>query len=217
MEDIENDLRDIYKEAGAFFAQIPRQNDYGYKIFNSPPLHKAKVLFIGFQPGGGKESFEYETKRGAHLTWPLESEYATADWHLAVRMREMFQPALDLKNTVGLNAIFLRSPSVTDYYRDVTAKDRREVKEFCIMRVNKIIDLLEPQKIVAIGLDTLKLFGPTVPDLVNSRGNASTRLGEVAGREALGMIHLTGAHITREDRSLLAEHVLKYVTAGKSF
>jgi len=33
---------------------------------------------------------------------------------------------------------------------------------------------------VAIGLDALKLFGLSVPDLINSRSNASTRLGKFA-------------------------------------
>jgi len=166
----EFELRDIYKETSAFFADLRRQNDFGYMKFNSPPLHKAEVLFIGYQPGGGEEFFKYEKSLKTHLTWPQKAEYATASWHLAVRIREMFQPTIDLNKTVGLNAIFLRSPNITHYKRDVTSANRKKLHAFCFNQVGKIVELLKPRKIITIGLETLKLFGPTQSDLINSWG-----------------------------------------------
>lgn len=74
------ELSTMYAEMGHFFADIPRKHDFGYKIFNSPPLHRPRVLFIGYQPGGGHKDFEDEISRKSHLTWPKEAEYATADF-----------------------------------------------------------------------------------------------------------------------------------------
>lgn len=210
MEAIQQKLRAIYSELPAFFDKIERRNDYGYKIFNSPPKLNAPVMFIGYQPGGGAVDWEYEKSRNSHREWPQESEYAVADWLLAKRLRKIFDGHVDLNETVGLNAIFLRSPSIADYERDLSRNARYQVKEFSNRKVCEIVELLKSKRIITIGFAALKMFGKTKTDLIGARGRALTQLGSINGREALASMHLTGAHISSEDLERLSRRLVDY-------
>ena len=192
----------------SFFENIHRIEDYGFKIFNSPPLFQPLVLFVGFQPGGGTADWEDERQRETHLVWPKEAEYVTKDWLLARRMRAMFQPDIDLRECVGMNAIFLRSPKVK-IYKGVLAnkRDYKTVKEFCLQQVRSIIDLLDPKMIVMIGLDTLRLFSDTEPALWGAKGGVLARKGMIGSREAIGVLHLSGYQMSNENRKLIAEYI----------
>jgi hypothetical protein len=110
-----------------------------------------------------------------------------------------------------MNAIFLRSPRVSDYGK-IDRETRKQVAVFCIPCVRRIVDLIDPKKVVFIGLDTLKLFGPTNVDLTNERGDTLTRTGQVGDRGAIAVRHLTGAHPppSGSDLVLIRERVLDY-------
>lgn len=176
--------------------------------FNAPPVHQTPFLFIGYRRGGGADDFKYETHLGSHLTWPPESEYATASWSLARHMRNMFHPAVNLERCVGLNAIFLRCPNITEYTQNLDTETRQKVERFCLERVHRIIDAIDPQKIVTIGFSTLKLFGGTEPHAINAKGRVLTRGGQIGGRGAIAMLHLSGARISKEDRARIRDSVL---------
>ncbi len=209
-EVIETKLRSYYLKMNNFLTNINRKEDFGFKIFNSPPLHQPDVLFIGYQPGGGKEDFAYEISRGSHLSWPQEAEYATASWVLAKRMREMFEPSIDLQKCVGLNAIFLRSPDIDTYNKNLTKKDRQAVAQFCADQVGEMIELLDPKFIVAIGFQTLNLFCASQPDLLSPKNRVLARRGMIGTRKAISVLHLSGAQISKDDRSLIASHIISY-------
>lgn len=208
--EIETELRAIYNDMSRFLADFPRNQDFGYKIFNSPPLHRPRVLFIGYQPGGKEDSFQYEVERMSHLTWPTEAEYATAPWQLAVNMRRMFGSRLDLRQCVGMNGIFLRSPSVKQYRKDVGRGDRKRLEEFCRRHVLRIVDLLEPQSVVCIGFDALKLFCKTPPAaLHNEEGGVLVRTGNIGPYTANAVLHLSGCRISAPDRRSLADFIIE--------
>lgn len=204
-------LEAIYSELKVFFGQIQRQRDYGFKIFNSPPKMQAPVIFIGFQPGGRLTDWEYEKSRESHLRWPDEVEFAVADWPLARRMRAIFGRHINLRDTVGLNSIFLRSPNVKEYKQDMSDADRRKVQEFCNSKVCEIVDLLQPKKIVTLGFATLKQFGRTAPDLTGPSGRVVTQVGRVSEREAIASLHLTGSRISSSDFAAMSERLVEYV------
>jgi hypothetical protein len=203
----ETKCREIYVEAQTFFANIHRQRDYGFKILNPPPVYKPPFLFVGYQPGSGAADFKYETCLGTHLHWPLKCEYATATWTLAQNMRRMFGPEV-LARCMGVNAIFLRSPNIADYNRNVDRQTRAQVTYFCKTHVLQIIDVVDPDKIVVIEFSTLKLFGPTEPDLINAKGRILTRTGKIGNRKAVAMLHLSGAYISNADRDFIRDRIL---------
>lgn len=123
-------------------------------------------------------------------------------------MRQMFGVKLNLEECVGLNAIFLRSPNIAAYNHNLTLEERIRVRSFCCKRVERIIEALNPRRIVTIGLSTLNLFGPTTIGIASPRGRVLTRKGKIGERDALAMLHPTGARISNGDRARIAESVL---------
>ncbi len=207
----EERCQEIYREARIFFDKIAFSPNYGFKILNGPPLYRAPILFVGYQPGGGSEDGEWEKSRGAEDRWPAACEYATESWILAKNMQRMFgQPYL--AQCVGMNAIFLRAPHIDEYKRDFDKSLREQVERFCLAKVAQIIEAIDPVKIVAIGLDTLKLFGESTVDLVSDgeKQRPLTRVGKIAGRPAIATLHLSGAYISNLDRDRIRDRVLAW-------
>jgi hypothetical protein len=208
------EIKSIYSEAGRYFGDVERRLRkqkkcfYGFKILNAPPLAQPEYLFVGYQPGGGHQAYAHELSLETHKKWPDEPEYVTAKWHLADRMKEIF-PHDILMRSMGLNAIFLRWPRVGDYKTSVPSEMHEDIASFCRKRIQKIIEIVQPQQVVTIGFSTLDLFGAaTTPDLRSGSGRVLTRTGTVCGREAIGMLHLTGCRISKEDRVEIRRHLL---------
>ncbi len=205
--------RAIYGEVAQFYAALaPRLGEAarGYEILYGPPLCRPPVLFVGTQPGGTRVSQHRE--RGADLggAWPEGCEYATAPWPMAVRMRAMFGAAL-LSRCTGTNAVFLRAPDVATYRREVPAGLRREVAGFCAARVERMVRAMRPERVVAIGFDSLAAFGPSEPVLWSASGRALLRTGAVAGQPAIATLHLTGAWMSVPDRRAMTEGLLDWL------
>ena len=109
----------------------------GFQILYGPPFREAPILFIGYQPGTGLKSPEEEREYGSEDGWPSVCEFATENWVLAKKMRRMFGREL-LQQCVGINAIFVRSPSLEHYREYVTLEFRREIEKFCLVQVTEI-------------------------------------------------------------------------------
>ncbi len=202
--------RAVYAETAAFYAGLASRLGAaarGYEILYGPPLRAPPVLFIGTQPGGTRVS--QHRARGADLGggWPEGCEYATAPWPMAVHMRAMFGQAL-LSRCTGTNAVFLRAPDVATWRREVPAGVRREVAAFCRARVERMVRAMRPERVVAIGFDSLAAFGPTEPVLWSASGRALLRAGAVCGRPAVATLHLTGAWMSAADRAAMTAGLL---------
>jgi len=129
----------------------------------------------------------------------------------------MLQPDIDLSLCVGLNAIFLRSPTIKRYRDDLSKESIAKVESFCMTQIVKIHNILKPQKIIVIGMSTLKIFCESTPDLssqVNTDSNKIprilTREGRIGDRNVLGTLHLSGCHISNIDRESIARRVKDY-------
>ena len=70
-------------------------------------------------------------------------------------------------------------------------------------RVDRLVDAIDPQKIIVIGLGALELFGGGKPLLSNDKGRILLKEGRVAGRPAIATMHLSGAQISTEDLSAI--------------
>ena len=198
--------REIYREAQVFFGQLPRSRYYGFKILYGPPLFRPPILFIGYQPGGGSADFERETARGTDKHWPAACDYATQDWSIAKKMQRLFGQEY-LAGCTGTNAIYLRSPSIRDYVRDHDRQTRSKVERFCLDQTARIIEAIDPLKIVVIGFGTLGLFGASEAGRKNAKGRLLTRVGQVAGRPAIATLHLSGARISVSDLDSIGSEI----------
>ena len=206
----ESTCRAVYAETAAFHAALlPRLASAarGYEILYGPPLLAPPILFIGTQPGGTRVS--HHRAHGADLggTWPDGCEYATASWPMAVHLRAMFGAPL-LSRCTGTNAVFLRAPDTATWRREVPAPLRREIAAFCRARVERMVRAMRPQRIVAIGFDSLSAFGPAEPALRSPSGRTLLRTGTVCGRPATATLHLTGAWMTAADRAAMTAGLL---------
>jgi len=113
-----------------------------------------------------------------------------------------------LTRCVGLNAIFVRAPKVEIYRKTVASSVREKIEKFCLPRVEQLIDVMQPQRIVSVGFETLDLFGGGVPDLQNDKGRTLTKIGKIGARKAFATLHLSGAQISTLDRSRIGNRIL---------
>jgi hypothetical protein len=66
----------VYKKTLAIYKSSRFENgrhDYGFKILNGPPRFKPPILFISYQPGGGKNAKVPFIRN--HRSWPSTLEY----------------------------------------------------------------------------------------------------------------------------------------------
>jgi hypothetical protein len=206
--------RKIYIKTKDIYETIPDgPGKLGFQILYGPPFREAPILFIGYQPGTGLKSPEQERRYGSEDGWPSVCEFATENWVLAKNMRRMFGREL-LQQCVGVNAIFVRSPSLEHYRKHLTLELRCGIEKFCLVQITEMVEALHPKTVVVMGFETLALFGKSKAILKNERSQrVLAKTGSVAGREAIGTLHLSGARISMPDRAAIASHIL----AGLNF
>lgn len=217
MADTETLCQSIYSETREFYrTEIhPFFPDVGFQILYGPPFDEAPILFVGYQPGKGSKTPEEERAYGSECHWPQTCEYATESWPLARWIQTMFGKDL-LKKCVGLNSIFIRSNTIGDYRRCFRPK-LRQIENFCLPRVKAIVKSIRPRLIVAIGFETLALFGDVEKALSSERNDrVIAKVGQVAGREAFGTLHLSGARISKDDRAQITKFLLQKIGQGHS-
>jgi hypothetical protein len=198
--------RQIYEKTGSFYKEISNdlKDDPGFQILYGPPFFETPVLFLGYQPGKGCKTALEERKYGSERRWPKRTEFATECWPLAVNLRRMFGGEF-LERCVGTNAIYIRANSLDDYNKYVDDKLRAKIGEFCFPLVEQMLSAIQPRLVVAIGFATLNLFGGGDADEKSAKsGRVLTRTGQIFGRDALGVLHLTGARISNQDRETIS-------------
>lgn len=218
-EEVENRQREadevccrIYDETREFyFSELKPalKDDPGYQILYGPPLFQTPVLFVGYQPGNGTKNPFEEREYGTEDGWPERSEFVTECWPLAMALRRIFNKDF-IEKCVGTNVIFVRASDVKTYGK-FDKNLRAKIREFCKPRVELMVKAIQPKLIVAIGLATLDLFGPSEETLrgaahgARGKSSALIKKGKIAGREALAVMHLSGARIPRQDRKAIAD------------
>jgi hypothetical protein len=152
-----------------------------------------------------------DEKPRERFQWPALCEYATESWKLALILRSMFGERL-LKNCVGTNANFFRSPEWATWHQ-VPTETREALEQFSQDKLRKLIEILQPRNIVVIGLSTLDRFGSTVPILTSSQGRTLMRSAKIGGREAVSTLHLSSRRvkITSEERLAIASEIKRRV------
>jgi len=119
-----------------------------------------------------------------------------------------------LRQSAAANAIFVRSPNVETYRRSVEKTVRDAISQFCIPRIRDFVQVTKPKLVVVIGMDTLALFGGGRDDLVNGKGRCLSKVGAIANRPAIGVLHLSGAQVANVDRQRIADRILALAEVG---
>jgi hypothetical protein len=208
----------VYRETAEFYARIsPRIRDdalFGFKILYGPPLARAPLMFAGEQPGGGVGGPTDDPQSVLDLerkTWPVVTEYATASWRLAHAIRAVYDaefPGL-LRRCTGTNENFFRAPSRDHYHRNVNGELRSEIGYFCKPRVQSLVRAIEPDHVVCIGLEIFRRITGSTTVAIRSRitGDPLVETGTFAGRRAVGVPHLTGVPLRRDERAVIYDYL----------
>lgn len=198
--------REVYVETRAFYeAHSPAMGPaaLGFRILYGPPVAKPPVLFLGYQPGGTMAE-----DGNQHETWPVVSDYAVQSWPLAARLRETLGEAKVAAST-GLNAIFFRAKSIADWRR-FKRPLRDEMEAFSLSRAERIVRVLAPRHIVVIGLGTFdRLTAGTASTL--GAGRVLAKRGDLWGASAIGIMHLSGARVRRDERDRISAYLAEII------
>lgn len=193
----------VYREVADFYKSVaPKMGDLaaGYGILDGPATPNPATLFLGFQPGGNGSDAHPGIENGVLLPIPDTCVFAHATWPYARNMRRVWDASY-LKTCNGINAIFFRAPRA-HVWNQLPLSLKRELEEFSYERARRLVDALNPQRIVVIGLHTFSLIGGT-PETVLSGTCRLVVKGEIWGRPALGTAHLSGARLKQNDWDLL--------------
>jgi hypothetical protein len=157
------------------------------------------VFFLGLQVGdvdGGPEQGERE---GERTGWPVVTEYATAWWPLARKLRDIFEVDF-LKTTTGSNANFFRSVKDEVYRKAVAPALRERCEAFSRDRAWRLVKATDPETIVVIGFDVIKKLKV---ERQFARREEGVQRGMLWGRPAIAVWHLTGMPMTNEQRDVI--------------
>ena len=194
--------RVVYRETQALYemrSTAMGAHALGFRVLYGPPVVDAPVLFVGDQPGG--ESIEDAQH---HAGWPDRCDYAWKPWRFAQRIRSIWD-ADTLAASTGLNANFFRAPSAQSW-RQVPLPLRRELEHFSSARAERIVQALSPRQVVVVGIGVFDRFAVGTPDTLGGT-RVLLKRGVIWGVPAVGIIHVSGAQISRGDFSRLVDHV----------
>jgi hypothetical protein len=208
-KDLESLCLRIYQETQKSEAIRTYCDQYGggFEVLMGPPLVRPDIAFIGYQPGDWELSVEAAREAGYEKWWVKGAcHYATEDWRLARRLRAMFS-ANRLRRCVGLNAIFVRAKS-TAAYRATPRDLRNRIRAYCLPQLQRMLEAMQPERIVVIGFETMDLFGRSSRHDIGST-KTLVKLGKVFGRPAVATPHLSAAWgLSNEDLLKISRIVL---------
>ncbi|MFK8254048.1 hypothetical protein [Ancylobacter terrae] len=196
--------RTIYEETKALYERVAEDmgcHALGYRILYGPPIEGAKILFLGHQPGGASQTAGAFCPGGEHLVWPETSDYACASWRLAKCLQSIWPKEL-LAECTGTNINFFRAPSIARW-RSLKSDVRRELESFSRSRCEALVRALGPERIIVIGMATFDSIADGSPCLVGDKNRVLARAGQLWDVPAIGVVHLSGARISRVDRMRL--------------
>lgn len=206
-EKLNQTCRSAYAQVKTFYDLQDIQIDgerLGFRVLYGPPVLRAKILFVGFQPGGRLAAAQAGEADGEMMHWPDALDYLSSDWPLARRIRQIW-PKHVLEQSVGTNAIFFRAPSLQHWYK-LPKPQRKEAEEFCVRILGTLIDAINPRLIIVIGLKAFDLLTSGTACLTGRNGRRLIKHGTLRGHKTLGIIHLSGARINDEEISLIREY-----------
>jgi hypothetical protein len=221
LNSIETACQNIYTETKMFYTQLQGElkgNDFGFKILNGPPRYEAPVFLISYQPGGSEDA--KEKCKPSECTWPERLEHVyEPKWKLSKELRTLFEPLpMQLESCVALNALFFRAPKISAWNKALSTETRERVSEFCLPRVLKILQAVQPKFVLVNGLETLRLLDAKwqewQKELISTRGVTLVRKGTLANFPSMTVNHISSYPYTRDKRqdaySLIRKEILHH-------
>ena len=188
-----------------------------YGILCGPPILRAPMFFMGANPGGGEEA-------PLRTTWPKTFEYGDEQvtYKLARFLQDVFRRANRLnalQASTGANLLFFRSSEIAACpegtgWGNNPPEIRSLLETFCRSETDKLIELLEPQKLFIMGKTVFDRFVPKPHfEVLAPVDRWVAAMGMVKGRVAIGIMHPTGCHWRGTEKEALARYLQDHVPA----
>jgi hypothetical protein len=212
-EAIDAYCRDLYDRTRALWITLKGKYPTWccrFSILYGPPMFSPDLLILGSNPGFDPSDLYDEEI----LTWPTDNEYTTQSWRLAKKLRSIFAEAgLEdlLKRSLGTNRLFFKSKNLNHHesglgWADNPPNIQKQLGAYCANELEKLIRLLEPRVVFALGLSVFDDVADAVScEIKGVKGRRVAAIGRVDGSKMLGIIHPTGARVSNEDWSIVAK------------
>ncbi|MFI5112679.1 MAG: hypothetical protein ACHP9S_07630 [Terriglobales bacterium] len=224
--------KDLYSEVRQYWNKqenvLPRTWKLKFGIFYSPVEYRSTLtlMIIGANPGFDKDDdTNCPPLENLFYVWPPPGTREKKYWRIVLALRDLFQRADHpeiLKDSVVTNLLFFKSTCLgkdkdknrCKGWRDnPNAKARREIEDYCRVKVKEIVSQLDPTRILVLGTGSCwdKLPAEQVKVLSRKRKVRLAVMGTVFNKNALGIIHPTGARISAADRERIAKHLGEFL------
>jgi hypothetical protein len=192
-------VRSVYSNTNRLWEEVrhhlSKNQDHGFKILYGPPRLEPVTLVIGLQPGGDVTHVQAAELEQA----PARNEYLDESWPLALELRKRFSETV-LRDVVGTNAVFFRSPSWADWQR-IEQRPRERLEAFCVGENRRLIRAMRPKQILLLGWDALHVMGgsgfrelvATGPRTGRPRRKRLLQAGKIEGIPAFAIPHPSAA------------------------
>jgi hypothetical protein len=189
----------------------------GFSILGSPPSLQPTLMIIGENPGFGAS----DVGRGPRIesSWPPDSYLDGPTWSFKDRLAQLFEGAGReevLRSAVVTNFLFFKSGSLTREgawrWSSLPSSLCRELEAFCQQELRGFIDLSAPQNIMIFGMGAFRRRATEQAGVLRAADGKRwlIRTGKIAGTDALGVMHPTGAWWAADDWPRASEWLRSY-------
>jgi len=142
----------VQRETYEFWKENYQDYTPGFQVWYGPVNESKTTLILGIQPGGGERDFTTDRDRFNKGDFSLhkQHDYLTSDYNLASATRRVV-PEEIIRQSVKTNLNFFRAPNEANWATSMDADSRRDIEEYCIQRVNELVQLLNPDLIITEG------------------------------------------------------------------
>ena len=200
---------DITHQVHAKWLEYQTYVPNGYRVFYGPVVRKGGLMIIGFNPGGDKSTFQERLV-------PTTHEYLWESYAIARRMRDILGVEA-IEKSVKLNRIFFKTRSMKEW-QAVEKTKRKELDVYCRDVVKTIVERIEPEIIIVEGFASYTLLSNELALGVHKERwvcNANGRRLMVFRGKCVGIIHPSGARLSKADVTLIKATLGEFIKASK--
>jgi len=212
-EKLQREVYKTWKKKYSFWKQ-------GFKVFYGPVKKRPELMIISHNPGGDHIDFQKEDKpsfeKGNFL--PPESLPYSGGYTMSRKMQRFFAKDMYLLETsVTIPIMFFRSKNINKL-NDIERFKRYEMERYSLLKVKEIIDTVQPENILVIGLKTYDLLGKVIGLCdeeeflhMNKDGRLLAVRAKQNGGKIFAMLHISGARINTNELSFIKKSFFKFI------
>lgn len=212
---LENELSMLYARVRQLWEQRKEEifgGECGFSVLGSRPVLRPRLMLIGENPGFGEADIGKPPR--VEERWPAASYLEGPTWPFKERLRSVFMNAgsIDvLEEAVVTNFLFFKSASHSRQsgyrWRSLPAQLRAELEQASSEEVNRLIQMIEPQQIMVLGLGAFDRYAQDKAEGLRAHDGKRWLVGtgRIGGVPSFGLTHPTGSRVSSADWRRIAD------------